>query len=498
MANERYHVTGGNYMRNVSKKIFLNTLTCPTVGWLMRWGTTADCITTPTLGEKFRREQGRKIGEKARELYLHGALIDEKDIVLAATKTKSLINDPNIPVIFEGTFFIDGFAAKVDILERKEEGWHMIEVKSSVNDRKEFIDDMAYTVMVLNHCGFDVSTVSLLLLSKAFRLGMLTESFFVPVDHTQTVRNRVEEFNPFWDYVEKITRHPVMPEPSLRFECRKCELFKDCEGKNIENHIFDLPRLSQSKFDQLTNRGIRCIEDIPPEFPLTTFQERVRDCVQKNDLFIGKGLEKELETISWPAFYLDFETVMTAIPLYPDSAPYTQVPVQYSVHACSSPGLIAGHDGYLADPGKDCRRELAEKLLKDLKGEGTIIVYSSFEKNVIKSLSRLFCDLSQELDSLIDRIVDLEAVIKTHFYHPQFHGKTSIKRTLPVLVQGMSYNGLKIADGDTAMATFVYLARGEYPPGEVELIKKALLDYCSRDTHALVALHDQLVRIVTP
>jgi len=53
-------------MRNVSKEIFFNTLVCPTFGWLMR--TKRDEITRePTLGEKFRIDQGIEIGKRARE-----------------------------------------------------------------------------------------------------------------------------------------------------------------------------------------------------------------------------------------------------------------------------------------------------------------------------------------------------------------------------------------------------------------------------------------------
>ncbi|GAI46089.1 unnamed protein product, partial [marine sediment metagenome] len=266
----------------------------------------------------------------------------------------------NVSIILEGAFLIDGFVARADILRRKGKGWHLVEVKSSVNDREEFIDDMAYTAMVVDRCGFNISSVSLLLVSKDFRLGMENEELFAQIDHTDKVLVRVEEFKPFWQQIEEITRTPVKPEPRLLFECRKCELFKECLGKDIDNHIFDIPRLSQSKFDQLAELGIVCIKAIPDGFPLTENQARVRECVQTKNPFVGDRLKSELTSISWPAYYLDFETVMTAIPLYPDIAPYTQIPTQYSIHKCSDVDLIIDNLEYLADPSKDCRRELTE------------------------------------------------------------------------------------------------------------------------------------------
>ena len=477
-------------MRNVSKQIFLNALTCPGLGWLMRH---EHISKKPTIGEKFLMEQGIEIGRRARELYPEGVLIYESDIVSSSKKTKVLMNDPSIPIILEGVFLIDGFATRPDILERKKDGWHMIEVKSSVNDKAEFIDDMTYTAMVIERAGYRISNVSLLLVSKDFRLGMKNEKLFVKIDHTNDVRERVEVFKPFWEPIEKITRATVKPEPKLRFECRKCEIFKECLGKNIGNHIFDIPRLSQSKFDELAELGIVRIEDIPYGFPLTASQSKVKDCVQSKKPLIGKTLKNELEKVSWPAFFLDFETVNTAIPLYPDIAPYTQIPTQYSIHKCSESENISKHFQYLADPSKDCRRELATQLINDLKGEGSIIIYTGFEKRIINNIIAVCPDLSGELNLLIDRLIDLHVIVRKNFYHQDFHGSTSIKTVVPALVPDISYDDLKIADGASAMATFAYLALGKYENTEVESKRNDLLEYCKRDTLAEVKLYQKLV-----
>ncbi len=142
-------------MKNISKKIFLDAIACPTLGWLMRTG--GDGKQTLTLGERFREEQGTEVGQRARDLYPEGILVKNKDLVAASEETWELISDPGVSVIFEGTFLVDGYAAKTDILKRSDDGWHMIEVKSSVNDKEEFIDDMAYSLMVLDNAGIKIS-----------------------------------------------------------------------------------------------------------------------------------------------------------------------------------------------------------------------------------------------------------------------------------------------------------------------------------------------------
>jgi len=483
-------------MRNVTKEIFLNTTVCPTLGWLLRSEEEVASLSegARTLGEQFRIEQGLEVHRRARQLYPDGILVAPSNRTAMQEVTISLMNDPGVNTIFEATCVIDDYVTKADILKREGEGWHIFEVKSSVNDKEEFIDDMAYTTMVFNQSGHNITLISLVLISKDYRLGMSNEELFIEIDHTDEVLARAGEFYAvLFDYVKTITGAPTKPQPELRRDCKNCPLFGGCMGRDIKNHILEIPRLSQPKFEQLREQNVTCIEDIPEGFPLTENQSRVRACVITQQPFIGDQLADDLLGIIWPAFYLDFETVMTAIPLYPDIAPHTQLPTQYSIHVLSDISHITDHREYLADPSKDCRRDLAEHLINDLETSGSIIVYSSFEKTTITKLGQLYPYLTNKLNLLIERIVDLEAIIKKNYYHHGFHGSSSIKRTLPTLVPEMSYDDLKIAEGDSALAAFAYLAQGRYSVGnEAEAIKKNLLEYCKQDTLAMVKLHQKL------
>jgi len=479
-------------MKNVSKQIFLNALSCPVLGWVSRCEKSFGAPLTP--GERFRMEQGIEIGRRARSLYPGGRLTS-LNMVKALEETMKALEDESVSVIFEGAFLVDNFAARADVLKKIDGGWHLVEAKSAVNDRDEFIDDMAYTTMVTSKCGLDISRVSLLLVSRDYRLGMPDENLFSEIDHTEEVWQRVEELEPIWREIEEMTREPEKPSPRLIYDCRQCDLFGECMGKDINNHIFNLPRLNQARFGELIVLGIERIEDIPDGFSLTEYQARVADCVRRNETFVGERLRDELAAVAWPAYYLDFETVMTAIPLYPDIAPYTQIPTQYSIHVCSGVGEITGHHEYLAaDPTRDCQEELARKLINDLGEEGSIIAYSSFEKGIINGLARAFPDLADKLRALTDRIVDLEAVIRLNYYNQGFCGSTSIKRVLPVLVPEMSYDNLEIANGDSASAAFAYIALGKDPSPATT--RRNLLEYCKLDTLAMVKLHERLAELV--
>lgn len=482
-------------MRNVTKEIFLNAIACPTLGWLFRCDENTRQLLkeSRTLGDQFLIEQGLEIHERARQLYPDGILVQRRGLAPAVQETIRLMNDPTVSTIFEATFLTDDYVAKADILRKNGKGWHLIEVKSSANDKEEFLDDMAYTTMVIEHAGIKVNTITLILVSRDYRLGMPDVNLFIEIDHTAEVLVKAELFKTIWDQVKEMTGAQIKPDPEIKIECKDCPLFAECLGKGIENHILEIPRLHRTKFDRLKESGIVCIEDIPNGFPLTDNQARVRDCVITGKPFVSNQLRSDLESIIWPAFYLDFETVMTAIPLYPDIAPYTKLPTQYSIHKYAGIGQEVDHKEYLADPTKDCRREVAEGLIIDLEDSGNIITYSAFEKTVINALSMMYPDLGDELSALIERIVDLQVIIRKNFYHPHFHGSTSIKQTLPALVPDLSYDELEIADGNSASAAFAYLAMDRYAEGtEAESVKQNLLKYCKQDTIAMVKLHEKL------
>jgi len=486
-------LNGERSVRYISKNIFLNSIICPSLGWLLRH----DQAKQPsTLGEQFIMNQGMEIEQKARELFPEGTLIEFENVSSSIDKTNELISDTRIPVIFSAFFQCDNYRTKSDILIRKDNDWHMTEVKSSVNDKQEFIEDMAYTTMVMRRSGFNVSSVSLLLVSKDFRLGMDTKALFKEIDHTQEVFDTVTLFQQYWETVDKVTGQEDKPEEKLQYPCKNCALFKDCLGKDVENHIFDLPYLREKKVNELIELGVVEIENIPSRFPLSANQNIVKTSVQNNSPFIGTKLKNVLDDIQWPAFYLDFESINTAIPLFPEVAPYTQIPTQFSIHQCSEPGNIISHTPYLSDPSRDCRRELAEKMINTLEGEGSIIVYSHFEKRIINGMITEFDDLTDELNPSVDRLVNLETIIRQNVYYPGFHGRTSIKNVAPVLIPEISYDGLEISDGLSAMAVYVYLHKKKYDRTESKVMKENLLKYCELDSYSLLKLHEKLCELV--
>jgi hypothetical protein len=139
---------------------------------------------------------------------------------------------------------------------------------------------------------------------------------------------------------------------------------------------------------------------------------------------------------------------------------------------------------------------LAENLLAVLGDQGSVIVYhAAFERGQLARLADLFPDLAPRLEAVIARLLDLEVVIRRGYYHPEFRGSYSIKRVLPVLVPNLSYDGLPIGDGDTAVTKFARMALGQYDSDQAAETRRQLLRYCHLDTLAMVELHRRLLEI---
>lgn len=475
----------------ISKNTFLNSIVCPRLGWFAHHGQLPE---DDSIDAEFRRIQGIEITERSRKLYSSGLLIPGA-MQRAIAETSTAISKNTI--LFEPAFSVDEFGARADILIKNGNGWDLVEVKSGKNAKGEYVQDATYTAMVLIRAGLQIKTISLMLVSEDYRKGMTDNRIFVKGDITREAKEQIAVFNAIADSLATVLNATKPPEPQLILSCKQCPVFGECTGKGIENHILTLPRILAKLFTELAGKGIYAIEDIPPETKLSEGQQRTLQAIRTNKPIVSHNLKKELNTIVWPAWYLDFETCTTALPIYKDIAPYERIVTQYSIHRCSAPGVEEEHFEYLADPKRDCRREIAEKMIETLKGNGSIIVYSSYEQGIINGLAETFPDLAVPLKKLVHRLFDLCALLRSNYCHKDFKGSYSIKKVLPVLVPGLDYTDLEIKEGGSAMVLYSYMAMGKISDAnEIAKIRENLLAYCKRDTWAMVKLHEAVLKLI--
>jgi CRISPR/Cas system-associated exonuclease Cas4 (RecB family) len=480
-------------MEYINRTVFIKYLSCPTLGWM----TKRDMLPRlKGLNNEFLAFEGRNVRKISRQLFPYAVSAKKLNTDATDWNAKELILDPNVKTICGASFVAAGYLAKTDILHKLENNlWHLFEVKSGSKYKIKYVEDISFAVMVLAKAGVNVGKTTILHLSNDYRLGMEISSLFTKLDCSDKVELRVQEFSNLFDKVLEDVNSENMPSPYLKRSCKNCPVFDVCMGKDVKNHIFDIPRLSVPVMEELITLGADTIDKIPDNFELTRVQSIVKTCALTNTNYVSKSLKSELENIKQPFYYLDFESVTTIMPLYPDIAPHTQLLTQFSLDKTDAFGNITNHYEYIADQTRDCRHDIAEKLIESLSKEGSIITYANAEKIVISNLAEKFADLHNDLKKIIERIIDLELIIRKNYYDMNFHGRSSIKKVLPILIPEMSYTDLEIGEGGDASAAFAFMAMGIYDEKKIEETKKNLLKYCAKDTLAMVRMHQFLINI---
>ena len=473
---------------NVNKSLFLNSVRCLAHGWELR---RSKYQVSPSLADCFRMEQGKEVHQRARELFPDGRMAGHPNLAENARRTKDLLGDKSIETIFEAAFEVEEYVAVADILVRGNEGYELIEIKSKTSVKPDLIEDIAYTCMVLRKAGLEINKATLMLVSPDYKRGMPDSALFQFIDVTEETFQSAEQFALSWSVVAKVTGQAQKPEVSLCLDCKNCPCCYEEFVRGKEYHIFEIPRLSLKKFVALKELEVEDLRQIPEDFDLTEIQEKVVLAARLGKPLIESGLQTALDSIKWPAGYLDFETFSTAIPEFDGISPWDQVAIQFSLHVCEKPGEISNHFEFLCEQNCESNEDLAQNLLDACRGLETIFVYSSFEERILKSLKDTYPEFTASIDDIISKITDLEKILKSSYYHPGFQGRTSIKKTLPVLAPDLSYEGMEIADGGDASAAFGFLRTGKMPSPN-EMIEN-LLAYCKLDTLGMVRIHEQLV-----
>ena len=424
-------------------------------------------------------------------------------------------------VICEASFEYNGLFCSVDILiNHGNNEIDFYEVKSSKehDDIKEvYYNDIAYQYNILKHLGFKIRTANLMRISSTYvRHGDIDiRQLFVCDDVTETVvemQDVIQDNIVFLgDYLHEHggDNEPDTPLSNGCFKPYPCGFFKYCSRNLPQPNVFNLAGVFGKGFNKTQQveaytHGLVSFEDIKDNRQLTAKQRlQVQHELNKDDRpYINeKNIRKFLDTLTYPLYFLDFETVMDGVPRFDNSAPYSQIPFQYSLHYINKPGGTIYHKQYLAWPGYDPRRELAEQLCNDIPlNVCTTAYHMQFEKGRISELAELFPDLRDHLMNIHKNIKDLEDPFrKGDYYKREFVGRSSIKVVLPGLFPDdpeMDYKNLEgVHNGGDAIAA--YRAMSEMTDkNEIIKTRNQLLKYCYKDTYAMVGLLYKLYEAV--
>ena len=244
----------------------------------------------------------------------------------------------------------------------------------------------------------------------------------------------------------------------------------------------------------LWEQGILSIKDIPDDIPLSRQQQIQKECVMTGNVHVEKEeIRQFLNKLEYPLYYLDFETVGPAIPVYDGTRPYQDMPFQFSLHVVETDGSEPVHHSFLAEGIEDPRPQILRELQRLLGSEGSIIAYNSgFEEGVLNELVEAFPEYMSWLGGILTRVVDLLFPFTNfHYYSASQKDTASLKKVLPA-VTGRGYEEMGIGAGMDASIAYGRIMYGNATEDEIAKVRADLLKYCKLDTEGMIWVVDKL------
>ena len=487
-------------MGNLSKSKILAYRQCPKRLWLE--------LHKPELRDDSASELvfqiGNQVGVVARTIYDAGGVGELIDIQAlgheqALARSAALLQSGAGP-IFEAGFAAGGALAYADVMLPAEQdgevAWKMIEVKSSTGVKDYHRDDLAVQAHLAAASGVRLASISLAHIDSSFVYpgdgdydGLLKEKDLS--EATAARGDEVREWIRGAQAVAGLADEPVVATGAQCSSPYPCGFAEYCnQGKVLPAYpLSSLPRLHPSRRQQIEAAGHDDLRDVPDEL-LGAIQNRVKQCSLSGEAYFdAAGAAADLAPYGFPAYFLDFETAMFAVPIWQGTRPYQQLPFQFSLHVLAENGELQ-HHGFLDLSGDDPSRACAESLVALCGDHGPVFAYSAgFECRVMRELAGRFPEFAPALESIIARVVDLLPIARNRYYHPSQHGRWSIKAVLPAAIPGLSYDQLDgVQDGGMAVAAFIEAIDPATPAARKSEIESQLFSYCQLDTLAMVRL----------
>jgi hypothetical protein len=435
--------------RDLSKSLFLAGVQCAKRLWLEVHR--PDLAAPPEAVRRAAMAEGVRVGALARERHPGGVLVAETSGAGRATRAAIA---SGAPAIFEAAFRARGVRVRADLLVRLPSGgFELAEVKASTRVRAEHELDLALQLVVARAAGVTIDEATILHLDRDYRWrgGALDlERLFArrpladPDRKAAEVEMRLGELAP-------VLGQETAPAIEIGPHCRRpriCPFFEVCHGE-------------------------------PPG------AERGRSPVDL-ETRIGERARRAIERARAPIRCLDVEAFAPAIPRFPPSRPYEAIPFLWSIVTLGESGETADAREFLAPPGPDPRASIAASLLDALGAEGTILVYSDFERRLLADLAELFPDLAAALAAASARILDVHALLD------RTAGDRTALAALSPADSIRAHRRRPIRDGGEAAAVYAALADRKVAEDVARADERRLRDYCRRDAEALALLHRRI------
>lgn len=483
----------------ISKSEYMMSLKHPAWIWLKKHR--ASVLPKPSPSLRARFDEGHSFERYALELFPAVTELGFDDFAgykSLTGRTQEALKQ-NVPAIAQGRFEAGPITCIVDVLRSDGEGrFDLVEIKSSTSVKEEHIFDLAFQRAVLEDAGIPLRDVFVCHVNKDYRRNgdIDPQGLVSQVKVTEDVEQKMDFTRRAMTRALQIVGMSEMPDPSPRYARMKSypdwlEIYQSVVGPLPGDSIFTLPYIKAQTVNELLDKGVSTIDQIDDLSTLTPGQARYVEGRSSGARQVDReGVSSFLGALTYPLYFLDYETSSGLVPPFDGLGPYQQLPFQYSLHIQREPNGEIEHREYLHEHATNPVPALLEQLSSDIGPEGSVLVwYAPFETSRNREMGSLVEEHAPFLEDLNMRVVDLMDPFKQELIvYPEFEGSTSIKKVLPVLVPERAYEELEIQEGETASRIWKEATLDGRHTEQRQKIYQNLREYCRLDTWAMVRI----------
>jgi hypothetical protein len=408
--------------------------------------------------------------------------------------------------IFQGRFEHGRTTCIVDVLQRVEDDvFDLYEIKASTSVKADHIPDLAFQVSVLEGAGIKMRHAGIVHVDRDYvRRGNIDAQQLSKIeDVTDRVTERIAATQREIEQALEFMRLVAMPDLSPRQVASGAmaewmEIYRNVMGEPAKHSIYNLAGIKPNQVASFEDAGILTIDMISDDAELTERQARQVSVTRSGERSIDRAkVQGFLSGLSYPLYFLDYETFSDVIPPFEGLRPYQQVPFQYSLHIIPEPGAPVMHRECLHEEKSNPVQSLLSQMRDDIGDDGSVLVwYEAFEKGRNRDMALMSPEDAPFLDALNERVVDLMVPFQSGWYvDKDFMGSASFKKVLPVLAPDLSYDGLPIANGEVAQRAWMDIFIRGKSQMDQDVVLEDLRRYCALDTLAMVRIFEELRNI---
>lgn len=454
---------------------------------------------------------GNRFGELARSIYGEGLnLGGQFNAALVVKRTKDAIANPSVKVIYEAAFLHSDTLVRADVLRRVDEYWELIEIKSSTEVKNVHIEDAGIQTLIMQESGLPLSKIKIGHINSNFvyQGDLNYDGLIVEVDCTDAV---LEQTGQAREWIKELLPYAIKgsPAPNVHmgdwcdkpYVCQYKERCTDLFSVRVGVPIEIIPRIGKKLANEWNAKDIYDLRHLPRDALKNVVHQQIQEAHINNKTWLSLELLHKVRSYGWPRYFMDFETVQQGVPLISGTKPYQAIPFQWSVHVWNSPDeVLKLEDGksFLEFLGPNMFHNFLESLISVLGKEGPIFVHNKpTERGVLEYLAaREDCqDLVEQIAPIIARLEDTLELVRGGFYDPAMgldvRGSLySIKNIVKAIPTSVNYKeeGSEVGSGTDAQIAWYVCTDPKTTEQEKKRWEKSLIEYCAKDTLAVVDL----------